>query len=131
MPRVTQLVCIGCPKGCRLTVDTENNHAVFGNACPVGHTYGQKELQNPTRVVCSTARVFGAEICRIPVKTDREIPKKLMREAVLLLNDLTLHAPVVCGEIVLANLLGTGANFVATRSLPGPAVSFPPSFLAE
>ena len=34
-----QLVCIGCPKGCNLTVDEENDYAVSGNGCEVGHTY--------------------------------------------------------------------------------------------
>ena len=31
-----QLVCIGCPKGCNLTVDEENDYAVSGNGCEVG-----------------------------------------------------------------------------------------------
>ena len=45
-----QLVCIGCPKGCNLTVDEENDYAVSGNSCEVGARYGKEELTNPTRV---------------------------------------------------------------------------------
>ncbi len=114
---MTELVCIGCPKGCHLLVDTQNDYAVQGNDCPIGAEYGRKELQNPTRMVSSTVCIEGAELPRIPVKTDQEIPKGKMREAVALLDGLCLQAPVVCGQMVLANILGTGANFVATRSL--------------
>ena len=49
-----QLVCIGCPKGCNLTVDEENDYAVSGNGCEVGARYGKEELTNPTRVITTT-----------------------------------------------------------------------------
>ena len=36
-----QLVCIGCPRGCRLTIDEKDGeYIVTGNTCPRG-----KELQ--------------------------------------------------------------------------------------
>ena len=46
-----ELVCIVCPKGCRLKVDEANDYAVTGNACPRGAAYGKSEIQNPTRVL--------------------------------------------------------------------------------
>ena len=30
------LICIICPKGCRLQVDEKNRFAVTGNSCPRG-----------------------------------------------------------------------------------------------
>ena len=113
-----ELICIVCPKGCHLQVDETNGYAVTGNACEKGMEYGVKELRNPTRVVTSTVRIEGAEIPRAPVKTDRDIPKSAIFDAVRLLDDIVLHAPVELGHIVVENLLGTGANFVTTRSLP-------------
>ena len=38
-----ELVCIVCPKGCRLSVDEENGFAVTGNSCPRGEEYGKRE----------------------------------------------------------------------------------------
>ena len=33
---IKELICICCPKGCHLRVDTANDYAVTGNACPNG-----------------------------------------------------------------------------------------------
>lgn len=55
-----ELVCIVCPKGCRLRVDEENDFAVTGNSCPRGAQYGREECTNPTRVVTSTVAVSAA-----------------------------------------------------------------------
>ena len=111
---MTELICIVCPKGCHLKVDEENGYAVTGNSCEKGVAYGKKELTNPTRVVTSTVRVEGSEKRRVSVKTSRDIPKGKMMEAVALLDSVTLTAPVHIGDVVLENILGTGADFVAT-----------------
>lgn len=113
-----ELICIVCPKGCHLKVDEQNGYAVTGNACPRGAEYGKKELQNPTRTLTSTVRVQGAALSRLPVKTDQEIPKAMVQKAVRLLDGVTVNAPVKVGDVVLKDILGTGAAFVATRSLP-------------
>ena len=36
-----ELICIGCPMGCALTVETEGNEvlSVTGNTCPRGESY--------------------------------------------------------------------------------------------
>ena len=39
-----ELVCIVCPRGCRLKGDEENGYAVSGNSCPRGEVYGKKDL---------------------------------------------------------------------------------------
>lgn len=113
-----ELICIVCPKGCHLQVDEQNGYAVTGNACPRGEVYGKKELLNPTRTLTSTVRIAGAALPRLPVKTSQEIPKGQMMAAMALLDDVTVQAPVAVGDVVLADILGTGASFVATRSLP-------------
>ena len=114
---MTELICIVCPKGCHLKVDEENDYAVTGNSCEKGATYGKKELTNPTRVVTSTVRVDGGEKRRVSVKTNRDIPKGKMLEAVALLDAVCLTAPVHIGDVVLEDILGTGADFVATGTV--------------
>jgi len=114
---VTELICIVCPKGCHLKVDEENGYAVTGNSCEKGAAYGKKELTNPTRVVTSTVRVEGGEKRRVSVKTNRDIPKGKMLEAVALLDTVCLTAPVHIGDVVLEDILGTDADFVATGTV--------------
>ena len=85
---MANIICIVCPKGCRLTVD-EN-----------------------------TLRVEGADICRCPVKTAGSVPKEKMFAVMDALDGVCLHAPVHCGDVVLADVCGTGVDVVATRELP-------------
>lgn len=113
-----ELICIVCPKGCHLKVDEDNGYAVTGNSCEKGVPYAKKELQNPTRVITSTVRISGAHLPCLPVKTDSDIAKSSIAEAMRLLDNLTVKAPIKVGDIILPNILETGVNFVATRSLP-------------
>ena len=112
-----ELVCIVCPRGCRLKVDEENDFAVTGNPCPRGAEYGRNEIMAPTRVLTSTVRLTGASLRRCPVKTDRPVPREKLLEIMSLLNEVELTSPVTIGQPVLENVLGTGANVIVTRNL--------------
>lgn len=112
-----ELICIVCPKGCHLQVDEENGYAVTGNDCPRGAAYGVKELQNPTRVLTSTVAIAGGLHQRLPVKTDRDIPKALLFEAMEEIGKVRATSPVKRGEVLIENLLGTGANLIAAKDM--------------
>jgi CxxC motif-containing protein len=112
-----ELICIVCPKGCHLTVDEENGYAVSGNRCPRGEEYGKNEVIAPKRTITSTVKVSGGLYPRLPVKTDKPIPKELIFEAMKLLDAVELTAPVKVGDVVIENVLGTGANFIASRNM--------------
>ena len=111
-----EIICITCPRGCHLQVD-EQTLAVTGNSCPRGEAYGRSELQHPVRVLTSTVRLEGAAIPRLPVKTDRPLPKELVFPCMELLNSITAVSPVSSGQVLAPNILGTDVNIVATRSL--------------
>lgn len=112
-----ELICIVCPRGCHLRVDEENGYAVTGNSCARGAEYGRTELTNPTRVLTSTVAVEGGAHPRCPVKTNAPIPKGKLFEAMAALDGIVLQAPVALGQVVVENVCGTGADFIATRSL--------------
>lgn len=112
-----ELICIVCPKGCRLHVDETDGYKVTGNTCPRGEEYGKMELTNPTRTITSTVAVRGAAHPRCPVKTTKPIPKGLIFEAMQTLDGLELTAPVALGQVAVANVCGTGVDFVTTRAL--------------
>lgn len=112
-----ELICIVCPKGCHLKVDEDNGWAVTGNSCPKGAEYGQNELRNPTRVLTTTVCVEGGLYPRIPVKTNRAIPKGLLMDAMAEVAKVRLVAPVRRGQVILPDLLGTGADLVASRDM--------------
>ena len=112
-----ELVCIVCPKGCRLHVDDENGYTVTGNSCPRGAEYGKNEIQNPTRVLTSTVRLSGGAYRRCPVKTEKAVPKGKLLDIMKELNHVEVASPVAIGQVVLTNAAGTGVNVVVTKSL--------------
>ena len=112
-----ELVCIVCPKGCRLRVDDENGYLVTGNSCIRGAEYGKNEILNPTRVLTSTVKLEGGLYRRCPVKTNAPIPKGMLFDVMKALNTVTLTAPVQVGQVVIENVCGTGADIIATKAL--------------
>ena len=65
---VRELICIGCPLGCPLTVKMDGeNIEVSGNTCKRGDDYARKEVLSPTRIVTSTVHVTGGAIEMVPL----------------------------------------------------------------
>jgi CxxC motif-containing protein len=112
-----QLICIGCPRGCHLSVDEEHDFAVTGNHCPIGARYGASEMRYPTRILTTTVKVVGGIHASLPVKTDRPIGKELLFAAMKVADGITVAAPVRCGQVIVKDLLATGADLVASRDM--------------
>ncbi len=114
-----KLICIGCPKGCPVTVTLEDGTVkeVNGYGCRRGKAYAEKEVTNPTRIVTTTVRVSGGELAVVSVKTKEDIPKSRMMDCIQALRGLVLQAPVHIGDIVLADAAGTGVPVVATKQV--------------
>lgn len=113
---MTQIICITCPKGCHLQVDEENGYQVTGNSCPRGEAYGKNELKNPVRTLTSTVRLSGARTPRLPVKSSAPLPKGKIFDAMRLLDSVNVKAPVAVGQVLLADVFGTGVDIVATKA---------------
>ncbi|MDR1559023.1 MAG: DUF1667 domain-containing protein [Clostridiales bacterium] len=121
---MTELICIVCPKGCRLTVDDALR--VTGHSCPRGEAYGKEEARHPVRVVTSTVRIEGGGHRRCPVKTNGKIPKGLIFEAMKTLDAVCLKAPVEIGQVAVNNVCGTGVDFITTNEISGTQEFFVP-----
>lgn len=112
-----EVICICCPRGCHLQVDEANDYKVTGNGCKNGLAYGKEELTAPTRIITSTVRAVGGLHPRCPVKTVRAVPKGRMFEVMAALDGVAVTAPVKVGQVVAANICGTGVDVVATRNM--------------
>lgn len=114
-----ELICIGCPLGCPLTVTMEGNEVteVKGNTCKRGDDYARKEVTNPTRIVTSTVGVEGGELAMVSVKTKSDIPKGKIFECVKALQGITVPAPVAIGDVIVADVAGTGVEIIATKNV--------------
>lgn len=112
------LTCIVCPKGCQITVTLDDGGAVLsvaGNTCPRGKQYAIDECTHPMRTVTSTARTSAGGV--IPVKTNRTIPKELMFDCMKEINRSVALLPARIGDVLIHNVLGTGADVVITANM--------------
>ena len=118
---VKNLICIGCPMGCPLTVEMEGGEvkSVTGNTCPRGDIYARKEVTNPTRIVTSSVLVSGSEsgAKTVSVKTASDVPKGRIFDVVKALKGVSVQAPVKIGDTVLADAAGTGVDVIATKEI--------------
>ncbi len=119
MTETRELTCIGCPRGCSLNVVLEDGAVVSlaGNSCPIGDSYGRKEVTDPRRTVTSTVAVIGGEYRVVPVKTASDIPKHLIMDCMAEIARMQVTAPVHIGDVVIKNVLGTGTDVVATKNI--------------
>ncbi|MFA5421519.1 MAG: DUF1667 domain-containing protein [Bacilli bacterium] len=110
-----ELICIICPRGCRLHVDDDLN--VTGNFCPRGIIYAKTEMTNPTRTLTSTVKIKASSAVRLSVKTSQAIPKGKMFDCMRELDKVMVEAPIHIGDVVMSNICDTGVDVVATKDI--------------
>lgn len=112
------LICIGCPLGCPVTVTTDgDNITVTGNTCAKGEAYAKKEVTNPTRIVTSIVRVEGGDLAAVSVKTKDVIPKGKIFDILAEIKPVIVKAPVKIGDVIVPDVAGTGVDVVATKNI--------------
>ncbi len=115
---MTELTCIVCPNSCKLFVNkTRDGWAVSGNACPRGEAFAVAELTHPMRTLCTTVKTAFKESPVLPVRLSAEIPKDRIFDVMAQINRVTLDRSVSCGDAVIENVLGLGADVIATSSV--------------
>lgn len=115
-----ELICIGCPLGCPLTVEMKGTEvvSVTGNTCPNGDCYARKEVTDPRRTVTSTVRVLGGILPVVSVKTAQDIPKNKIFDCMQELATIRVKAPVQEGDVIVSNIADTGVPVIATKEIP-------------
>ncbi len=110
------LICIICPRGCSLSVDTDCTPiSVTGHSCPKGEQYGIDETTNPTRTVTSIVRVSNREDTMVSVKTSSPVPKGKIFAVMEEIRKVSIPAPVKIGDVIIRDLFG--ADIVATKDI--------------
>jgi len=113
-----ELYCIACPTGCRLTVDEhEKELVVEGHECDLGYDFAVTEITSPARTLTTTVRTSFPGVPRLPVRTDGEIPKGKLMEAMEVLRGVVVSAELDCGDTVMEDLIDTGVRVVATSDI--------------
>ncbi len=109
------LTCIVCPRGCNMQIELGDDGGVLsvsGNSCKRGAAYAESECTHPVRTLTTTAAICGGGV--VPVKTTMPIPKELVFEAMEQINRVRVSPDIKIGDVIIKNILDTGADIVAT-----------------
>lgn len=113
-----EIICVACPKGCRLEVHRAQGEILVSDAeCKQGKEYAIGEINDPRRMVASTVRVNSCIHPLVPVYTESPFPKGKIKELLLEIRSIQIDAPVKIRQVIIKNALETGINIIASRDL--------------
>lgn len=112
-------VCVVCPVGCEIDVVHDGSKIISmeGNKCEKSEEFVRQELIEPMRILTTTVRIQGARWHVIPVRTDKSVPKRLFPRIMRQLKRIRLRAPVNMLDVVVRDVVRTGADIIATRTM--------------
>ena len=113
-------VCVVCPVGCEIDVVHDGGKIISmeGNKCEKSEEFVLQELIEPMRILTTTVRIQGSRWPVIPVRTDKAVPKRLFPRIMKQLRRIKLQAPVNMLDAVVRDVLRTGTDIIATRTMP-------------
>lgn len=118
MLETKELICVNCPKGCRITVTLNDGKVedIKGYSCDKGKRYASQETIRPMRVLTSTVKLDEGKMRVLPVMTNKEIPLDMCKEAMEEIRKIRVTAPVKINDVIIPHFLGTDADLIASRS---------------
>ena len=118
MNKETNIICVACPKGCRLRINYQGETVIISEqGCKRGEKYAIQEMTDPRRMVATTVRIKSHSHPLLPVYTSAPIPKAKILPLLTELRKINLDAPVKMGQVVLKDFQGTGIDMLASRDM--------------
>ena len=114
-----KITCIICPVGCEIKVQINNDRysIIKGVKCKKGEEYVKNELYNPKRMLTSTILVECGIWPLVSVKTSQPISKEKIFDVLTEIKNKKIQAPVFIGQKIIKNVLNTGVDILATRTV--------------
>ena len=111
--------------GCAIHAVIEDGELkeIEGEACRRGIDWVRQELSDPRRMLTTTVQVEGGVLPLVPVRSRDALPKDKILPVAALLRHVVLQAPVKEGQIVVADVLGTGVDIIASRDLDAASIA--------
>jgi len=114
---VDRLTCVLCPVGCELDVlkDVAGDLQVVGHQCDKGVPFAVEEVLRPKRNLATSVPVRGTAARMVSVRLSGPVPREMIFPILAEIAKLRPEAPVRRGQILIADVLGTGVDVIATR----------------
>lgn len=120
MSKEQEIICIMCPKGCLMKVAIDGNCDVLNitnNQCKEGEKYARAECKFPGRILTTTILAEGSLRKLLPARTNQPIPRGQLMDTMYFLSEIKVKPPIKAGQVIIRNLMKTGADLVATDDL--------------
>ena len=121
MAKTKEVTCILCPNACQLVVrfdEAKKEIISLDNLrCKRGEKYAAEELFDPKRSVMSVVPIESKHWKVTSVLTSEPIPKDKIFDVYNQIKKVRLKAPVKQGDVVIPNVVGSGADVIVTRSV--------------
>lgn len=111
--------CIICPRSCELEAEIlpDGQVSVSGNGCPRGAEWIRDELSDPKRTIASSVLVEGGEKEIVSVRLSSPVPLRMIFPIMDEIRKVSVTAPVSIGDIIIRDVLSSGADVIATSSV--------------
>jgi CxxC motif-containing protein len=118
-PIIDRLTCVLCPVGCELEVsrDGSSDVQVIGNQCDKGIPFAVEEVLHPKRNLATSVPVRGTAATMVSVRLSGPVPREMIFPILAEIAKLRPEAPVRRGQVLIADVLGTGVDVIATRTV--------------
>jgi CxxC motif-containing protein len=116
-----RLTCVLCPVGCELAIDRDaaGELRVAGHQCDKGVPFALEEVLRPKRNLATSVPVRGTSAQMVSVRLSAAVPREMLFPILAEIAKLRPEAPVRRGQVLITDVLGTGADVVATRTTDG------------
>ncbi len=115
---VERLTCVLCPVGCELEVGrTERGLDIKGSVCEKGIDFATEEILYPKRNLATSVPVRGSASRMVSVRLTDRVAREKVFPVLAEIGKLRPELPVERGQVLLENVLGTGVDVIATRTV--------------
>jgi CxxC motif-containing protein len=113
-----RLTCVLCPIGCQLeAVGDGADLQVRGGECPKGVDFAVQEILHPQRTLSASVPLRGSDARMVSVRLSAPVPRDMIFSILAAIAVLRPPAPVRRGQVLIADVLGSGADVIATRTV--------------
>ena len=111
-----KITCAVCPMACVIDVSLKDGDLlVEGNRCGRGYQFVKKHFEQEHRIVAGKCLLSGGQMSRLPVSTNMKIPAHHVEKALEIIQNTRIQAPVKRGQVIIENILETGADVISQR----------------
>jgi CxxC motif-containing protein len=113
-----RLTCLLCPIGCELEVEADAGEIqVRENQCDKGLDFAAEEILRPKRNLATSVPLAGKTDRMLSVRLSGRVPRESLAQILAEIVRLRPSPPVRRGDVLIANVCGSGADVIATRTV--------------